>query len=504
MTESESCPAYYLDEGTLGKLVDMGLGKGIDSTKSGQRLLDLQVRPCEAILEQLTVRTGYQNYYSEMTSSNSMTKSMSTQLAAKSTAPVQLSVSTEVKQKEDTKVIKIAQGQQIITRTIRFKIGELQRAEVETVPLSTLESLLELQAMEEGVKYSDGEAIPLEKRVEISLDVLVNRNRGATHFVSSVDLGAKLFKTKTKTTKTTSNTSNTTASASGGTPLAQVQSKLHFSDSSLETSGSSSKNFHAIIHPSVQLKQMKTVIPPQHERVINLEISPISQTIRNRFWRESVAEACKQYAEDNMLKVPAMVSTGGPFLITADDYYLKVEGDRVIGARERQDADYFYVDIEEPCIENANTDDSSDEEADPVNNPNAGFCIYYKTPGGQQLFFTADSTSDLVLLVTRTTTLGNAKFFLEFPSTHTTAKLSSWPLAALHVFRKTNRLRRNQYLVLRKEDPVALSNSSGSQVVPRNVTKPGSLVLHAIVGGSTVAAEGQCRCQFAIQNGGLS
>ena len=316
---AESCPTYSLDEGTLAKLVDMGLGKGIDSTKSGQRLLDLQLQPSRTIVEQLTMRSGYQRFFSKIASHSALTKDMSTQLALKSVAPVQLAFSTDVKRKEDTRVVKVAQGQQIVTRTIRLMIGEIQRAGngsgdgnvgEKAVPLSTLESLLEQQAKEEGLEYSNGGLIPPEKRVEISLDVLVNKNRGAAYFVSSVDLGAKIFKTRTKTMKTTTTTATATTSATGGSVSVQAEMKVQFSDSCMEMASSNSKNLHAIVDPAVDLKQMKTVIQPQHERVISLEISPISQIIRNRFWRESVAEACKQYAEESILKVPAMIGTG--------------------------------------------------------------------------------------------------------------------------------------------------------------------------------------------------
>ena len=188
-------------------------------------------------------------------------------------------------------------------------------------------------------------------------------------------------------------------------------------------------------------------------------------------------------------------------MITADDYYLKVKDDRVIGTHDRHDADCFYIHTDDPVIEDTNSDVSSDDEADPLHDPYAGFYIYYKTVGGQQLFFTADSASGLILLATRTTAPANGKFFIEFPSSHTMAKLSDWPSAALHILRKTTFLRRSQCLVLRKEDPVVLNDSSRLQPPPRKVE---SLVLHAILGGRTVAAEVHCRCQFAIQNGGLS
>jgi hypothetical protein len=514
---AEFSPVYSLDEETLTKLVDMGLGKGIDSTKNGQRLLDLQLQPSKVIVEQLTTRSGYQTFFSEIASHSSLTKDMSSQLAIRSPVPLQIAFSTEVKRKEESRMVRIAQGQQILTRTVRFKIREIQRAPEaidhedgnesgeEAVPLSTLEALLEEQVKAEGLNYSSGESIPADKRTQISLDVLVNKNRGATHFVSSVDLGAKIFQIKSKTTKTVTKTTSASASADGGSTSVAGDLKLQFNDTYLDMASSNVKNIHAVVDPAVRLKQMKTMIFPQHERVIALEISPISQIIRNKFWRESVIEACKQYAEDSILKVPAMIGTGGPFVIKADDYYFKVNDDRsrVQGTANPHDADCFYIYTDDTVIRDVNPDVNSESEADPLDEPDVGFYIYYKTPGGQKMFLTADSTSEVVFLCTRTTVPATGKFYLEFPGSQTMAKLSDWPSMALHILRKTAFLRRHQYLVLKERDPDAFDGSSRMQSLPRRDDNVESLVLHAVVGGRTVAAEGSSRCQFVIRNGGL-
>lgn len=314
-------PVYSLDESTLSKLVEMGLGKGIDATNSGQQLLDLQMCPVKAVVEQSTIGTGYKGFSSEISSHSTLKRATSTQLALTSSLPIKLDFSTEVRRKEDTQIVRQAQGQQIHTRTIRFMIGEIQRpaggmgggdegGSADIIPLSRIEALLQEQVKTESLSYSEGQKIPLVKRVEISRQVLEEQNRGATHFVFSVDLGAKVFRVKRKTVRKKDQSVSTSASASGGSASVQGQMKVQFTDDTMELASSNSRRIHAVIHPAVSLNRMKTVIEPEQEKVISFEISPISELIRDEWWREAVAEASKQYAEETMCKDPALIGTG--------------------------------------------------------------------------------------------------------------------------------------------------------------------------------------------------
>lgn len=181
-----------------------------------------------------------------------------------------------------------------------------------------------------------------------------------------------------------------------------------------------------------------------------------------------------------------------------------MDGDRIIGTPNPEDADSFYIHALDALFEDDNSDlgSDSDDGIDPLKNPNAGFYIYYKTGGGQMLFLSADSNYDLVQLMSRTTDSASGKFFLEFPSSHIMAPLSDWPSTPLHLVRKTAYLKRRQYLVLKKEGPGVLHGGTSS--LPNPVDSDEKLVLRAILGGSAVAAEVLPRCQFAIQNTGLT
>ena len=147
-----------------------------------------------------------------------------------------------------------------------------------------------------------------DEMIEICKSILEDDNRGATHFISSVDLGAKVFYTETVREKR--NLSK--VSVKGGLEIA-VQAGASAGMSHTDQSGSRSirSGTTATIHPDVEMKTIKTVVKPEQEMVIGCEVSPVWLLVTNKDWRKAMKIACWEYVKEHTANnhFPA-ISTG--------------------------------------------------------------------------------------------------------------------------------------------------------------------------------------------------
>lgn len=280
--------------------------------------------------------------------------------------------------------------------------------------------------------------------IRICKKIIGEDNRGATHFISSVDLGAKIFYTqKKKASETTAKGKaeiGGKAGASAGTPYTdQSQSR------------DTVTGVNRISHPEVKWDKTKTVVKPEHEMVISQEVSPVWLLVSDKDWRQAMKEACSQYINENAARRPFPVIstgksrttsrfcpspdnstgfTGRPLVISSGKYFLEVREDPkkgfVLEVTDRhQDASNMYIEVPRRII----TSPDPNEASDPLKHPDSGF----------------------VRLATRLpSSNAYSRLYVEHVNTGHLAPLHKWPKGPLHLLRKTAYTRRRQYLVIKE------------------------------------------------------
>jgi hypothetical protein len=146
-----------------------------------------------------------------------------------------------------------------------------------------------------------------EEMVEICKDILKNENRGATHFVSSIDLGAKVF--YTETSRQTKSSSKVSVKAGIDYADSGASGGVSFSDQSATRSLRSGTT--ATIHPEVNMQTIKTIVTPQQEKMIGCEVSPVWLLVQDRDWRQAMKHACWEYVYDHTSRSPFPVISRG-------------------------------------------------------------------------------------------------------------------------------------------------------------------------------------------------
>ena len=136
-----------------------------------------------------------------------------------------------------------------------------------------------------------------ENMIEICKSIIREENRGATHFISSIDLGAKVFYNETVSQKG----QRSTVSANAGLDIAsQAGGSAEMSRTDQSTGRSLRSDTTATIHPAVVWKKTQTAIEPEQEMVIGCEVSPVWLLVTNKDWRQAMKHACTQYVREHM------------------------------------------------------------------------------------------------------------------------------------------------------------------------------------------------------------
>jgi hypothetical protein len=336
--------------------------------------------------------------------------------------------------------------------------SQTSRTSLQQTGQSRLDLLLESKTqlhLTDKQNSKDADKIQREM-VDICMDILKNENRGATHFVSSIDLGAKVFYTETsRQTKSSSK-----VSVKAGIDYADSGASGHVSSSGQSVIRSLTSGTTATIHPEVNMQTIKTIVTPQQEKMIGCEVSPVWLLVQDRDWRQAMKHACWVYVKEHIWKSSfPMISKGGPFNIASGHCFLTVREDAekgyvLEGTKQRQDASLMYIEIPHPTNTGSST---SDQSNDPLRDPDFGFYIYYSISrekrSGIKLYLCADPSDETTIrLVTRIPSHNSySRLYVECPSTQTLAPLSQWAKEPLHLLRKTAYMKRRQYVVMRKE-----------------------------------------------------
>jgi hypothetical protein len=334
--------------------------------------------------------------------------------------------------------------------------------------------------------------------IDICKRILGDENRGATHFVSSIDLGAKLYYKETVSEK--EQTSKVSANAAlGGDNL--VQADAGISRSKEATRKVLRSDTVALIHHAVDMNETKTEVSHDREMVIACKISPVWLLVREKTWRQAMKTACEKYVKENNTEYnDATVAAGGPFLISCGKYYLRVkqkDSAYVLTATDQcRDASDMFIDV--PRIMGALPDQAA-KTKDPLQDPHSYFYIYHtddRRSGTRRYLCAHPDNSGTVILATRIPSPNAySRLYVEFSSTQCLAPVSRWSKEPMHLLRKTAYRRRPQYIVLRTD-----AEAERPQVRDENLMLVSTRRKESVELVFTSDHPLQSLCQFTIRN----
>ena len=159
------------------------------------------------------------------------------------------------------------------------------------------------------------------------------------------------------------------------------------------------------------------------------------------------------------------------------DELLEVEEADKYTIETANDTYEFFIEVPRYNCSVSSSNDS-DDDCDPMEDPDFGFYIYCKV-NGVKLFLCADVKDESKICLVTSVPHPNAyaRFYVEFPSTRRLAPVSRWAKDSLHLLRKTAYLRRRQYLIIDTET--------------RELS---------FVSGSALLSNQSAMCQFAVEN----
>ena len=145
------------------------------------------------------------------------------------------------------------------------------------------------------------------KMVEICKGLIRDENRGATHFISSVELGAKMYRTKNVVVCQTASKLSTNATVAGlSSPLLDVA----FEEEDMNLAAKYDSRLFVTVDPMVKLKGARTVVKADYERVIGYDVSPVWTLVSDPEWRKAMKVASQLYVKEEMAASRPVIAAG--------------------------------------------------------------------------------------------------------------------------------------------------------------------------------------------------
>lgn len=268
-----------------------GLGLGIDATNPNTALLQ-QVQFDGSAVEVSALGSGANNFETTIWSIHQLQKELKMTVDGRVNEVVSIHFGMKSLRQNTSQVMMEARGYEIHTRNVRLDVGRLGEKQ------TRLEELL--QNEEKKVRAITGRDLSDRDRLMIARDVVARKNRGVTHYISSVKLGAKVYETKSSQMWAENEELDLDADLSVTAPEASASLELTCKQKFAALAMSGSQSLTVIIHQDllrkVELNEPFTV-EPMHEKTIAYEISPIWELVRDVKWQEDVKIACRDYLQ---------------------------------------------------------------------------------------------------------------------------------------------------------------------------------------------------------------
>lgn len=250
------------------------LGRGFDGSVSSRHagFLDVLIRPESSLLDETELDEPYKKVKHNHKSMQKLRADFTSHIGS-GEVRLELGVDSISFCEEEDDVTAI--GEMIHTRTIGFK-PQLS-SQTDSLEAGLLERELYKLASQKHVGARD----ELEMRKAVCKQLIDGEKvRGSTHFVSKVELGAKVVEIRKTARQETDEV----------VPVGlNVQS--------IQEAGRSSSNVVSIVGEGVVLDGNNTEVNSTQERVIGLELSPITVLVRDSRWKEALQQVCMDYLE---------------------------------------------------------------------------------------------------------------------------------------------------------------------------------------------------------------
>eukprot|EP00118_Oscarella_pearsei_P015018 m.132231 g.132231 ORF g.132231 m.132231 type:complete len:580 (+) comp38078_c0_seq1:202-1941(+) len=454
--------------------LEFGLGKGVDITRSyGPRGFEKAphlLEPDEKLVEILLENEGYSKFDKSFTATSDDGSSIGADLNTKGN-PIpalqwlQVDFGLDSLKHDDKKSLtKTAAGFQILTRTVSFEQSAVISADR---PPSLVETVLDAEKLKAGEEKAGTES----GRVEICSAVIASEKiANATHFVDTLQLGAKAFEVYVNR----SDNKSEKTSVKGSAGLFSCCSKS--TAATTETDGGENGHVHAVMETdgsggaslNIDMDETKVAtstvsdvqtmcgpgfhfnfakdadnsglnVSESQEAAIGFRLAPISELIRDSVWKKAM-NTCVQHCYENFLKTAKpLIERDGPFILKAGRFFLRKDGNRLVTTEERKRATALY-------IHTADLDGISDKPS--INVRGVTFNILHKGDGVEE--FLCVSTEERVAQL-RQNVPGQSycTFALASIASKEHASVASWGNGEPKViFRKTSTLKRRQYLAV--------------------------------------------------------
>ena len=392
------------------------LGKGIDATRP-QVLLHTQIIPTSKNVERRKIGTGVQDWkYEKLPTVSSVKDKLRSSLSGEPPQIVSFGIGFEMQRAESDNVDTEAIGKQIHNQTVLFDTTMVHGSSIQLV------ALLRKATKEKGLSYSPEVKISSEERDAICRSVVRDINEGVTHYVSSVDLGAKIYATKKQ---------------------AKVQEQeqglgqLNFIYESRSKAQSLPSQVYLVVDPSVELKAENTIIKTEQEKIISYAVKPVWSLVNDPAWRQSVKKACEDYISDYAPDAGTFCNVNRSHDLTCLFWILE---EQFLIRAVKNKTEFKYLKMTDNHIEAIEPDDvqhatgftfvfpqlDSTEEAQAESNHTDLFCIRSKF-GDQHFYLTATSADDHEVIRPQMYALAeHAMFCLVHPVTKKLEKVSKW------------------------------------------------------------------------------
>ena len=160
------------------------------------------------------------------------------------------------------------------------------------------------------------------KMVEICKGLIRDENRGATHFISSVELGAKIYRSKNVVVCQTASRLSTNATVAG---MSSALLDVAFKDEDMALAAKYDSRMFATVDPMVKMNGAKTVVKADYERVIGYDVSPVWTLVSDPEWRRAMKDASLLYVKEEMAASRPVIAAGNHKFLQETKYNNFVE-----------------------------------------------------------------------------------------------------------------------------------------------------------------------------------
>ena len=283
----------------MEKLEAEGLGAGFDPTRP-ELTLEQQITPTTNNLRRIEVGPTHEDVHVEVRSESHIRHMISSDLEASAGKQIGLHIGFKFKDHSSSKKGITIEGKKIRKETVSFK------DQLDADSSIRLVTLLTEAAKEKQLNYYPGKGIDAKIRYKICVDVIRTKNSGATHFISSVELGAKYYQITTEDEERDATDNGIDVGAEIDGAVGGGKFAFATRDQLLELQKNTNRRVYRIGDVYADPQEMSK----EREKTIDYSIKPIWSLIKDDDWQESVKKACLEY-------LPTHVPVGRGASITA-------------------------------------------------------------------------------------------------------------------------------------------------------------------------------------------